>query len=121
MIQVKNTDVLLSLSTVAAHPALQDVMAWICDKYPNLICITEGFRPGPGCHGTDPCRARDIRSTVFQEPRAIESEINNFWEYDPDRPHKLVAMYHRILKPSGKWGAYHFHIQTHPSTRPRTA
>jgi hypothetical protein len=120
MIYVKDTDVLISLMQVGSHPILLDVVHWLCNRFPQLICVTDGHRPGdPKCHGTDPLRAIDIRSTLFQAPKAIEVEINNHWEYDPERTHMGVAKYHRVKNPDGSWGGYHFHIQVHPNTRRR--
>lgn len=120
MIKVKDPNVLLSLSEVPAHPRLQDVMLWLCHKYPDKICITEGFRPGPGVHGTNPCRGRDIRSTVFDQPQEIEDEINDYWLYDPKRPNMQTAFYHRARHENGDWGAWHFHVQVHDNTVRRT-
>lgn len=119
MIKVKDSKVLLSLSEVPAHPRLQDLMEWLCERFPDKICITEGYRPGPGVHGTDPCRARDIRSSQFTQPKVIEDIINDYWQYDPDRPGMQVAFYHRVRKDSGDWGGFHFHIQVHNNTRKR--
>ena len=111
MIRVKNIDVFGSLRQ--AHPILLNVIGWLDAAYPDMVVITDGYRKGSkGCHGTEPLRAYDLRSWVFQDPKLIETAINNAWEYDYKRPRKCVAVFHKTDN-----GAYHFHIQVHPNTR----
>jgi len=113
VIRVKSYSVLESLMSVPACIILLSVIKWLIRAYPGLIVITEGYRRGDGgCHGTEPLRAIDIRSWVFDNPLDVERYINENWEYDQKRPGKQVALYHKT-----ETGAYHFHIQVHPNTR----
>ena len=114
MIKVKNIDILLSF--VNWHPKLKDVVIWFDFTFPGKLCITDGYRKGDkGCHGTEPLRAIDQRSWVFQDPKAIADKINAEWEYDPARSGKyLVCLYHKT-----KSGSPHFHIQVSDHTRRR--
>ena len=111
MINVKDVDILLSF--VNWDDNLKDLVKWFDSTFPRKLCITDGYRKGDkGCHGTDPLRAIDQRSWVFQDPHAIAKIINNKWEYDSERPGKRVCYFHKT-----KGGAYHFHLQTHPNTK----
>ena len=113
MIRIKDISVFRSLSKVPIHPTLLDVIEWLDSKYPGMVVITDGHRPSDkGCHGTEPLRAIDLRSWVFQDPKFIEADIYNNWEYDCRRPRKSVCVFHKTDN-----GAYHFHIQVHPNTR----
>jgi len=102
-----------SLVKVPIHPTLLDIIESLDLAYPGMVTITEGYRiDDKGCHGTEPLRALDLRSWVFQDPALIESDINNNWEYDSKRPDKRVCVFHKT-----KHGAFHFHVQIHPNTR----
>lgn len=115
MIYVKDIEVLVQVMAVASHPRLLEVLSWICSKHDGLVYITSGHRHGDtGVHGTDPLRAVDLRSRIFQQPKAIEVGINKAWEYDPERPEKQVAWWHQAES------GYHIHIQVHDNTRRRT-
>jgi len=116
MIGVKDKSVLRELTEVPSHPILLDVIDFILERYPD-ITFTSGYRAGdPGVHGTIPCRGRDIRSAGIPDPENVAAWINMHWRYDPARPTRLVAVYHRVKKPDGSWGGRHFHIQVHPNT-----
>jgi len=67
-------------------------------------------RDDPGIHGSLPLRATDVRCRVAGVGVAIERFINSRWVYDPQRPNKIVALYHDIGQ-----GA-HLHLQVHPNT-----
>ena len=111
MIKIKDVEILLSF--VNWHPKLIELVRWFDFTFPGKLCITDGYRHGDkGCHGTEPLRAIDQRSWVFQDPKAIADIINSKWEYDSKRPGKRVCYYHKT-----KSGAYHFHFQVHPNTR----
>ena len=113
MIEVKDIKVLSALLKVPYHPALDDILLWIYKREGKLL-FTDGFRPGdPGCHGTNPCRAVDLRSWIFDNPETVCAMINNYWVYDPERPFKNVCKYHNV------GNGWHFHIQVHPNTKRR--
>ena len=95
------------------HVKLIDIILWM-DKERYPLIYTSAYRPGdPGVHGTIPGRGLDIRSHVFPDPQAVADRINVRWEYDPHRPEKLVAIYHK------KRRGWHLHIQAHDLTRDR--
>ena len=112
MITIKDVNVLYWLLSCKYHPILVKIVCWL-DAKVHKITFTSGFRPGdPKCHGTDPCRALDIRSWDHAEPGAIRDMINKFWQYDPERPGQYkVCKYHKTED-----GELHFHIQVHDNT-----
>ena len=113
-IQVKDSQVLKALMLHTYDPVLVDIICLVADQ--EGICITEGWREAlhpKDVHNTDPCRANDVRTWCYKNPYKIKDLINNRWEYDPERPHKQVAIIHNTGK------GIHFHIQTHPNTRRR--
>lgn len=113
MIQIKDTGVLTNLMVVRYHPILAEVLMWIHGKYDNLM-ITCGYRHNDtGVHGQEPCRAVDLRSTTFKDPKAVEAAINEAWAYDPTRPDMQVAFLHDVGQ------GIHFHIQVHAKTEKR--
>lgn len=109
-IQIKDCDILANLLSVKYHPKLPEVLTWIHEKYKEIV-ITCGYRHNDtGVHGQIPCRGIDLRSTTFADPKAVETDINNHWEYDPSRPDMKVALLHDIGR------GIHFHIQVHDKT-----
>jgi hypothetical protein len=59
-------------------------------------------------------RAADFRSSIYtdEQIKYLVDKINARFEYDPSRPGKFkCALAHKI-----PGGAYHFHLQVHPST-----
>jgi len=113
MIEIKSKAVMVQLLKAVYDEKLIEILDWLYDLHPEFV-FTCGFRAGdPGTHGTDPCRAVDLRSWVFNSPETIRAEINNTWLYDPDRLNKKVCKYHDTG--SGD----HFHIQVHYNTRRR--
>lgn len=118
-IQVKSVDVLRSLLENTYHPILNEIILWVAGKWG--LCITSGWRPGRGVHGTDPGRGMDLRSWFYRPALAaeIEQAINARWIYDPDRPLKMVSWIHESFDDKGKSKGIHFHIQVHPHTRRR--
>ena len=114
MIPIKDSSVLISLLQTEYDSILIDIIVWLSHEFPNRIVITCGYRPGdPGVHGTNPCRGIDIRSWTFKHPAKKVNYINLCWEYDSERPHKRVAIFHDVGLGS------HLHIQSHPNTRRR--
>ncbi len=115
---IKNTDVFQGLLQYPVDARLSDIILWIADKYG--VFFTETYRPkqhANDLHGTVPLRAIDLRSWAYnggvERAKKIEKDINEVWEYDPQRVRKKVA----ILHDTGK--GIHFHIQSHPRTRRR--
>ena len=94
------------------HPNLIAVHRWLIMRYERVI-MTKLWIPGKGIHSMIPLRAEDIRSRIFNDPAAIEADINAHWIYDPERPRYNVAWWHNEdeEKPPN-----HFHIQVHDRT-----
>lgn len=115
-IKIKNYKVLRSILEQSFHPIMIALAIWIVHRYTNST-ITSGWRKekihdkDSGIHSTIPCRAIDWRSNDFDDPQEIEYDINNHWEYDPERPNLKCALYHN----SGY--GFHFHTQVHPRTK----
>jgi len=113
MIIVKNKKIFLNLLLVGYDPLLVSILGYIDKKFGKAI-ITGGYRKGDkGVHGTIPCRGLDIRSHVYYNPSAdaIVEDINNKWQYDPNRPNKQIAMVHDV------GAGIHIHLQVHPNTK----
>ena len=113
MIKIKDTTVMVALLKVSYDLKLIEILAWLFKLYPNQV-FTDGFRKDdPKCHGTDPCRAVDLRSKTFKNPMDVRDLINATWEYDFRRSGRYkVCKYHKVDN-----GGWHFHIQVHPNTR----
>jgi len=116
MISIKDKSVLYNIMRVPYDETLIGVIMWLDGQFPDRIIITSGYRPGSGVHGTTPCRAVDIRSWIFKDPELRANYINHAWEYDYERPNKLVCLYHESKPGADDW---HFHIQVHKNTRLR--
>ena len=116
----KTHKVLIAMFTRAWHPKLLEVLVWLTVRY-SKNTITSAYRDhkihskDSGIHMTDPLRAFDKRSKDYPDPDAIASDINAVWQYDPNRPHLQVCVYHNTGQ-----GA-HFHLQVHPNTIYRPA
>lgn len=115
MLQIKNTVVLESMLVHPAHPRLIDLLEWVCVRYSNVV-FTGLFeeRDYPSVHSTIPVRGADIRSWIYDDPQSVADDINAHWEYDPERPETLSAIFHDTGR-----GA-HIHLQAHDRTRRRT-
>lgn len=115
MLMIKSNGVARSVLGHTYHPMLISLLLWLYDRYPSQIVITSGYRPGDsGVHGTTPCRGLDLRERTFTSPKHIEREVNEHWEYDPDRPTKTCCVLH------GDGANRHLHLQTHNNTRLRS-
>jgi len=114
-LQYKTHKVLIAMFTRAWHPKLLEVLVWLTVRY-STNTITSAYRDhkihskDSGIHMTNPLRAFDKRSKEYPDPEAIAADINAVWQYDPNRPHLQVCVYHDTGQ-----GA-HFHLQIHPNT-----
>ena len=115
-IEIKNSQVLAGLMGHEFHPVLIEIIIWLACQY-GLV-MTESFRVARhsgDVHSTDPVRAVDIRSRCYDGNLAgkIRDEINDKWQYDPNRPRMRCALIHDVGL------GVHFHIQVHPNTTER--
>jgi hypothetical protein len=115
-IEIKDPGILYGLMTRNYHPTLAEIIMMVAGKY-GLV-MTESYRKQRhpnDLHGTDPVRAVDLRSRVYDGDKAqkIRDEINRLWAYDPRRPHMCCAIIHDVGE------GIHFHIQVHPRTERR--
>ena len=115
MIRVKDHKVLKALLQAVYHPKMIALALWISHRYSDA-CITSGWREekvwsgDSGIHGTFPCRALDWSVQGWDDPKAIEADINANWVYDPTRPDLRCAVLHDIGK------GVHLHTQVHERT-----
>ncbi len=108
---------LKDLSVLNIHPTLVEILEAVQKRW-GLATITSAYRPGdPGVHGQMPTRGVDLRSTdvcdvdVLKRGHDIAAWVNEQWEYDPDRPGMVCAIYHNA------GSGWHLHIQVHENTR----
>ena len=116
MIEIKDPEVLDSMLKKRAHVNLRRLVRWFVTHYSN-VTFTEFYRPKQhpdDLHGTNPVRAKDVRSWRFPDPQKIEDRVNGAWEYDYKRPEMRCCVY------DGKGKNKHFHLQVHDNTRMRT-
>lgn len=110
-LKFKDKDVYMSNATHAHCHRLAEIEFWVLSNFGMLVtCAHRRSRHSNDLHGTDPVRAKDIRSWCYKDPEKVVAAINAMWVYDPSRPHMLVAVYHDAG--SGK----HIHLQSHPHT-----
>ena len=77
--------------------------------------ITSAYRPGdPGVHGQMPVRGADRRCRNSAIGNAIKQWLNRKWEYDPERPHLDVCIFHKCDE-----HGWHLHCQVHNNTTRR--
>ena len=116
MIQVKDYKVLRSLLQATYHPKMIALAIWITHRYSNTV-ITSGWREekvwsgDSGIHGTFPCRALDWSTKGWDNPKAIADDINENWQYDPDRLMMKCAIVHDVGQ------GVHLHTQVHEKTK----
>ena len=97
---------------------LTNVMIWLPSVLKTII-VTSAWRPNKihandsGIHTQTPLRALDLRSRIYTDPQKYADDINDYWVYDPKRPHLNVCFYHNTGR------GFHYHIQVHPSTTRR--
>ena len=116
MISAKNRQVMTALIEHSYDSKLTEIIDWFFGKYKKGV-VTEGYRDSThsgDLHGLTPVRAIDLRSWCYDSPEKMACTINNYWEYDPERPHMKVCVYHKTAR-----NAMHFHIQVHPNTKRR--
>jgi len=116
-IHIKDSKVLRALMERNYAPLLIRIVNEIADEFG--VYITEAWRKSlhaGDVHSTNPGRGVDLRSWVYSEriKKEIERKINKRWEYDSNRPEKMVVQIHKV-----KNGVFHFHLQTHHRTRLR--
>lgn len=91
---------------------LSEIEFYVMKAFGMMVtCAYRKKRHPNDLHGTNPVRAKDIRSWCYDKPTQVVNVINKVWEYDYKRPGKKVAVYHN----SGE--GYHIHLQVHPNTR----
>jgi len=96
------------------HHKLRTMLLWLEEETGFESTETSSRRIGDsGVHGTDPTRGYDLRCRDEMVGKAIETFINDNWEYDPSRKDKKCAKLH------GVGSALHLHLQVHPSTKVR--
>ena len=106
---------LTALMKVPYHSKMVALSIWIFYRYSKPI-ITSAYRENKvhendtGIHMLIPCRAIDWTFGPLANMEKIENDINNYWEYDPQRPQMKCAICHDI----GLGG--HIHTQVHPDT-----
>ena len=115
--EIKNAQVFRALMERNYAPLLIRIINEIADEFG--VYITEAWREpmhNGDVHSTNPGRGMDLRSWVYPEQikQEIERKVNKRWEYDSNRPEKMVVQIHKI-----KNGAFHFHLQTHKNTKLR--
>lgn len=116
-IQIKDEEVLAGLMGREFHHRLIKIVCWIAEHYG--LYMTESHRHAyhiGDTHATDPVRAIDLRERFYADPEAVAAAINAKFQYDPERPKKLVAKIHENRNTKG----LHFHVQSHPNTVERT-
>lgn len=111
MAKIKDNHIFLTLLAKNAHPKLVELLAWMIFVKGYEVVATSFFRKtGSGVHSTDPVRAIDIRSWIYQDSYAVAYEINSDWIYDNTRPDLDVALLHDV------GSGMHFHLQVHRNT-----
>lgn len=109
MIEIK----IKSLEVLNLHRNLVQIAQYLIDGY-GLSVITSAYRPGdPGVHGQMPVRGIDFRCRNLTIGKQIEENINNNWQYDPERPEHKVCIGH------GEGDNFHIHLQAHRNTKRR--
>jgi len=75
------------------------------------LTVTSLYRIGDnGVHGQLPLRGVDVRMRDEEIGKLVESQINETWFYDPNRPDLKCAVFHNVGR------GIHLHIQAHPNT-----
>ena len=111
------------------HPMLR-VVFFDAVKQLYLDCgkaflITSMFRDTGGVHqdgrglDVDVCDVTMYEGGVTpDEAKRVVNDMNDNWEYDPNRPKYNVAVYKLTGKKADKFGAHinHIHFQVHPRT-----
>lgn len=81
------------------------------ESYDGEQVITSLYRINDnGVHGTLPLRGMDVRCRDADKGADLEEYLNSRWQYDTQRPDKVVCIFHDV-----GMGA-HLHLQVHPNT-----
>lgn len=111
-IEFKNAWVYKSGLLVPWHPTLIDVVLWVERRFRVVVSETaREARHGGDVHATNPLRAVDLRSWIYNYPDFVAGCINRTWQYDHERPDLLVCLFHDT------GNGPHFHIQVHDNTK----
>ena len=89
--------------------------AYVYYRFQEPLYITSIYRPEDteSAHGW--WRAVDADNDAgltFKEKQKVCDYINSLFVYDPERPEKVVCLYHTV---KGR-GGDHIHLQSHPNT-----
>ena len=92
-------------------PKLRKLLFDIEVRYGTQV-ITSLYRINDtGVHGTLPVRGCDLRARMGKTiTNGIVNWVNKYWQYDPKRPGREVAIAH------GENENFHIHLQVHPNT-----
>ena len=103
-----------SLGVLNLHPTLAEM--WLdLEGVAGPGLITSAHRPGDdGVHGQMPVRGIDRRVRNSAIGNALKEWVNRKWEYDPDRPEFVCAVFHKV-----NTHGWHLHLQCHSNTRRR--
>jgi len=106
MIEIEDTEVLLSLLIHPYHPKMLELIKWFVNRNGKAV-ITQGYekRPYPSVHSVVPVRGIDLRSWIYNYPFNAVDDCNIHWTYDPKIPERKCA----ILHDSGS--GEHIHLQ----------
>ncbi len=75
--------------------------------------VSSLLRPGDkGVHGFG--RGIDLSCQDHRLGEAVQRYVNGRYVYDPARTTKMCCLYHKV-----DGGAWHIHLQSHPSTEMR--
>jgi hypothetical protein len=115
-LQFKTHEIAHNFCDVKIHPKLTDLLLWIME-YTGEIVVTSARRyrtihkKDSGIHLTDPLRAADLRSYIYNDAGKLAENINSNWQYDWRRGHLRCAVEHNTGL------GRHLHIQIHERTK----
>ena len=114
-IKVKDWKTLKGLTEVPTHIRMLALQTWMVVRYSEIM-ITSAYRAkkihdkDSGIAATIPCRHRDFRSWIYEDPQKVVDDINKNWTYDPKRPEYMCAVLHDVGE------GIHIHTQVHDNT-----
>jgi len=106
-LEIKDYKVLRALMQHTYHPTLISLAMW-CSVRHSKFMISSAYRDDmSSVHGHG--RGLDLRTKWFNEKdiAKLVDDINEHWEYDPNRPEKQCAAYHNKS---------HIHLKVHKHT-----
>ena len=130
---IANHSVLEGIGRYRWHPMLTRLANWCAHRYSNfrITCAWE-HRDYASVHGTNPLRGLDIGVKKYADPKLVEQDINQCWEYDSARQRYKCARYHAVCPKCHADHAeysdvcecgeniknhWHIHLQVHDRTR----